>query len=145
VRLSIVVFHPLPETRVANTVPGLLLVALCVNVLLEGNDVPGPIVLAGLVIGLVVAVRGFRTGVVVTDGRVTVRGFWRSRSVPASDVVAVTRGTLPLLLWRDSSARDRRSPILAFMDAYNGMARYSSHNREALRLVRLEIARERGR
>jgi hypothetical protein len=31
------------------------------------------------------------------------------------------------------------------MDAYNGMARYSSHNRESLRLVRLEIAGERGR
>jgi hypothetical protein len=145
VRLSIVVFRPLPETRVANTLPGLVLAAVCVNVLLEGNDVPGLIVLAGLVIGMVVAVRGFRTGVVVADGRVTVRGFCWSRSVPVRDVVAVTRGTLPLLLWRAPSGRDRWSPIVAFVDAYNGMARYSSHNREALRLVRLEIARERGR
>lgn len=119
--------------------------AVCVNVILEGNDVPGPIVLAGLVIGMVVAVRGFRTGVVVADGRVTVRGFCWSRSVPVRDVVAVTRGTLPLLVWRAPSGRDRWSPIVAFVDAYNGMARYSSHNREALRLVRLEIARERGR
>lgn len=139
------VFRPLAETRVANMVPGLLLVAVCVNVLLEGTDVPRPIVLAGLAIGTIVAARGVRIGVVVAGGRVTVRGFCWSRSVPVSDVVAVTRGTLPLLLWRAPSGRRRWSPIVAFMDAYNGMARYSSHNREALRLVRLEIARERGR
>jgi len=134
-------FHPLPETRVANTLPGLLLAAICVNVVLEGNDIPRPLVWIGMALGLALAVRGFRMAVVVVADQVTVRGFAWSRTVPLAVVVAVSGGTIPVLRWRSVSRRVRSSPIVAFMNAFGGMPRYAEHNRESLRLLRLEIAR----
>jgi hypothetical protein len=134
-------FRPLPETRVANTLPGLLLAAICVNVVLEGNDIPRPLVWTCIVLGLTSAVRGFRMAVVVVAGKVTVRGFAWSRTVPMAAVVAVSDGTIPALRWSAPSRRVRSSPIVAFMNAFGGLPRNAGHNREGLRLIRREIAR----
>jgi hypothetical protein len=95
----------------------------------------------GFVVGLALAVRGFRVAVVVVSDRVTVRGLAWSRTVPLAAVVAVSGGTIPVLRWRAASRRVRASPILAFMNAFGGMPRYAEHNRESLRLIRLETAR----
>jgi hypothetical protein len=136
-------FRPLPETRVANMLPGLALVAICVNVVVEGNDVPRPVVWIGIVLGLALAVCGYRMGVLIADGSVTVRGFAWSRKVHVSEVVTVSGGTIPMLRWRTASRRVRWSPIVAFMDSYRGMPRYAEHNRKSLRLLRLTIGRSR--
>jgi hypothetical protein len=145
VRLSDVPLRPLPETRVANTLPGLLLTAICVNVLLERSDVPTPLLWLGVVLGLGLAVRGYRMAVVVDEDRVTVRGLTWSRTVPAADVVTVSGGAVPLLRWRAASGRVRSSPVVAFMNAFGGMPRYTAHNHESLRLLRLAIGEARNR
>lgn len=134
-------FRPLPETRVANAVPGIVLVAIGVNVLLEGNDVPRPLVWLGIALGIVVAVRGFRMAVAVTDDRVVVRGLVTSRSVPVDAVIGVSDTAIPQLRWRGANAAEHRSPIVALADAWGGLARYAEHNRESLRRLRLEITR----
>jgi hypothetical protein len=126
---------------VANTFPGLLLVAICLNVIAEGNEVPRPILWVGIFAGLALGVRGYRMAVVLTDGRLTVRGFVWSRTVRVADVVTVSSGAIAMLRWRSAPGGNRSSPIVAFTNPFSGLRRYSEHNRQSLRLLRLEITR----
>lgn len=89
-------FGPLLVTRVSNTLPGVAAVGCGVGVLFDSQDVllqVGGIIL--IPAGLWVAVRGYKVGVVLQQGIVTVHGYVRTVRIPKSTVVEVASGPTP--------------------------------------------------
>jgi hypothetical protein len=122
-----VVLRPLLMTRLANTVPGIVLAALgwpLAEVLAASMWLAGlPAVVAA---GVVVAVRGYRMSVVITNEHVIVRGLLRSRTIRRADVVALT--ALPCLRWRRPSGRYAYTPLIMFMEAGPMLPAVQAHN-----------------
>jgi hypothetical protein len=81
--------------------------------------------------GAVLAVRGWRVGVLYEPGAVAVRGFLRSRTIPRTDVIELTG--FPALRWRTPGRLPGWTPIVAFMGSPGVLPRIQRHNDEQLR------------
>jgi hypothetical protein len=139
----VLVLRPLPVTRVANSVPGLVLVAMAAVLLTdldnpELSDIPVAVpILFSVVIalpGIVLAVRGYRLGVLCTDDTVIVRGYLRTYRVPRVSVIVLDGS---VLIWRGPDGRTMRKLILAFTGAR--MSFVGDHNRECLDRLRCHL------
>jgi hypothetical protein len=141
--------RPLPETRVFNMFPGLLLSVVCVMALADDRPadwLPADWVLwGGVALGIVLGLRGARMGVYFRGDRVTVRGQFLSRSVTTRRVVAVRDGILPTLRWRTAKGRTLALPLVAFANIWSTFPRYEEHRVQSLKDIRAEVGRAKRR
>ncbi|KQX53230.1 MULTISPECIES: hypothetical protein [unclassified Streptomyces] len=75
----------------------------------------------------IVAVRGFRAGVRCEAGRLVVRGFVWTRSIPRSSVTEVT--PFPAVRWTTPGGRRRWTPLWAFTEPTEGTRGAQSRKR----------------
>jgi hypothetical protein len=125
----IVTLRPLLITRITCTFPGVVGLVFASALLAGSESVPDVMLsVAAVLAAAVVAVRGYRLGVVCGDGRVVVRGLLWSRSVSADRVVEVT--PFPALRWEAVNGRTRWTPITAFLSSGRQLpfvTRHSEH------------------
>jgi hypothetical protein len=110
--------RPLLVTRFANAFGGLVIPFIPFVVLLQewnpDDSTASAIAIPVGLVSLVLAVRGFRLGVMCGPVTVTVRGYWRSRTIPIADVLDLHEPLLLSIRWRDRRGRRRKTPVLAF-------------------------------
>lgn len=106
-----VILRPSQMNRLANAFPGLCSVALSLVPLVLGSGFERALV-AGVVPGVILAVRGYRLSAETAQGQLVVHGYLRSRAIPRTAIVEVTDSST--VLWMDSSGKRRGTPILAF-------------------------------
>ncbi|MET9654981.1 hypothetical protein ABZZ44_32550 [Streptomyces sp. NPDC006460] len=127
--------RPIAVNRVAHAglgiVPGVLAVG-------EGVGATGAAdrVTAGVIAALcaVLGVRGYRLGVRCAAGRLTVRGWFWTRTIERHRVTEITG--FPAVRWTAPSGRRRWTPVTAFMSDGGELAvvrRSKRDNRAALR------------
>jgi hypothetical protein len=129
--------------RIGALVPGLVvLVAATVPLFDQHPLAPGRIfgalILAVPTVYLVV--RAIRAAVVLHDDRITIRGWWWSRTIPRDRVVRVSEHGW--LIWLLHSGREMRSPLAIFWnygDSWFGPL--ASHNEHAIATIRAWIER----
>lgn len=81
--------------------------------------------------------RLWRAGVELTESEVTVRGFFRDRTVPRSVVLGIT---MHFLVWERTDGEIQVTPITAFLSPGSGLADFVvRHNEDSLELLRKEI------
>jgi len=113
--------RPLAVTRIANLLPGLIVLAAALL-----TDVPQGI-RAGLgVLALWLLYRGQGMGVVLSEEAIRIRGWLWSRSIAIDRALKTT--TFAGVRWRSASGRARWSPILAFAEATAVIPQVSRHN-----------------
>jgi hypothetical protein len=120
----LVELKPLPVTRVANALPGALLVALGLwAVLVDGGSwIFGGVV---AVLGVGLAFRGYRLGVTVTERGVEIRGFLFKRVIPREAVAGFT--DWPAVVWR-SELGLQHSRMVAFRTNSHALRSIREHN-----------------
>jgi hypothetical protein len=135
--------RPLPETRVACSTLGLGVVLLGGAAAVDPLPwLPVPLASVGILLGLYLAVRGYRVAVICDQHGITVRGYLWTRTVLRDQVTEVSDGTeLPVLHWQDEHGRRRRTPIACLWTSDNGFRRYSDHSRRDLKRLRRWIHR----
>lgn len=128
-------------TRIANTVPGVAIAAVGSLYFLGGASaiILAAGVVASLVVGAILAYRGFQLSVECSQDFVVVHGFLRSRKIGRRAVVAVT--TFPGLRWRDNRGRPRWTPITAFADAGGVLSVVTRHNDASVGRLRRHLRR----
>ena len=95
---------PLPVTRVANTLPGWLVVAFSLAPAAAAPwTVNSGLAVIGVAAGLALAVRGYRVGVRLTPEQVVVNGYLWTRRIKREDIRAVT--DFPAIIWSSGSRR----------------------------------------
>jgi len=126
-----VTVRPLLISRLACAVPGGAGVVFGAVLLAGSQDVVAVVVSAALIVlGAVVAVRGYRLGVTCRDGQVLVRGLSWSRTVRADRVTELT--LFPALRWEADTGRARWTPILAFWSTGGELPFVLRHNEECV-------------
>lgn len=105
------ILRPSPMNRLANSFPGLGLVALSVVPLVLGLGFERALVV-GVVPGLILTVRGYQLSAETRQGELVVHGYLRSRAVGRTAILEITDSST--VLWTDSNGKRRRTPILAF-------------------------------
>jgi hypothetical protein len=124
---AVMIVRPLLVTRLANTVPGLVVALLGVCGLSELLSFGR---LAVIALGVTLAVRGFRMGVEIGSQHVKVRGFLWTRTVPRHTVRGLTG--FPALRWQTASGRARWSPLIMFFDGLDALTFVSRHDQRCL-------------
>jgi hypothetical protein len=119
--------RPLLVSRVASAVPGAGIVVAGVGTFSGGTPAlcAGGIV-GSVLVGVLLAVRGFRLGVDCRDDVVIVRGLVWNRRIPRRAVAAVT--DFPALRWRDERGRIRWTPVIAFAELGGSIPVVARHN-----------------
>jgi hypothetical protein len=126
------ILRPLRITRAANVAPGIAVIAVgVVRGALASHAGVRAAVVAVVVVGAWLAVRGYRIAVVVDSRSVTVRGLLWSRRVPRDAVLEVTR--LAGLRWRDGRGRRRWTPLVMFMESSGRLKTSRRVNQTSLR------------
>jgi hypothetical protein len=93
-------------SRIANAVPGVAVLVVGSGLSLDGPVAPsGPGVVVSVLVGVLLAVRGYRLGVDCRDVVVVVHGLLCSRRIPRAALTAVT--IFRALRWRDGRGRTR--------------------------------------
>jgi hypothetical protein len=105
---------PSRPNRLANCALGALPAAGCVAYAAQAGDGVTRFAACALAAASVVlAVRGYRLGVTCAQGRLTIRGYLRTRVIPLGSVTAITG--FPAVRWVTPSGRGRWTPVTAFM------------------------------
>jgi hypothetical protein len=127
---------PLPVTRFANAVPGLLVLTLGA-LSAYGEGVPS-VVTGGLVAaGAVVAVRGYRAGVTVTDRDVVIHGPVLTRTIARDLVDSIS--DWPAVIWRSPLPAPQHSRIVAFRTGSRARPAVRDHNAECVARLRRAV------
>jgi hypothetical protein len=132
-------FRPLFITRMANTAPGVMVVAGGFGLLVAGEvllPLGGSLLIAG---GLWLAVRGYRSGVVINQGVVTVRGYVRDISIPRSAVEELT--DWPSIVWT-RSGETVSTRLWFWVDAGGAFRSIEDHRENELRRLRRALSAE---
>lgn len=135
--------EPLPVTRVANAALGALVAVTGVFLVVDAA-LPDLARLAGVLVaaaGVVLAVRGWRLGVMCERGEVAVRGLLRTPTIPRDAVIELT--DFPALRWRSTGPLPGWTPIVAFLGSPRVLPRIERHNDEQLRRLRRWLKRRR--
>jgi hypothetical protein len=116
--------RPLPVTRLANALPGAALLGFG---LWAGLGEGGSWVFGGVVavLGAVLAVRGHRLGVTVTDRNVEIHGFLLKQTIPRQSVAGFT--DWPAVVWR-SGLGLQHSRMVAFRTNSFALRAIREHN-----------------
>jgi hypothetical protein len=83
-----------------------------------------------LVVGVCLAVRAYRAGVVLEPEAILVRGFFRSRRIPRAQVTEITE--FPAVRWKRADGRARWSPIFVFLDELRTLPFIRRHNEASI-------------
>jgi hypothetical protein len=128
--------HPVSRVCFAGFGVGLAIVATSAIVATDAGTLQRVGGFMGLAFGLVTLVRAPRMGVLLDAERLTIRGWFRTRTVPRASVVAVSDPIWlwPAVHWLDLRGRRRRSPILMFARStrYDWEERYNARMRANL-------------
>ena len=103
--------RPRPVNRLANSTPGAVLVGFGLAALVVGH---GATKAAGVlaVLGVVLAVRGYRLAAETHTDTVTIYGMLRTRAIPRAAITQITDD--PAIIWTDPAGKKRSTPVLAF-------------------------------
>lgn len=117
--------RPGPLNRLANSSPGAVLVGFGLAALVVGD---GAAKAAGVlaVLGIVLAVRGYRLAAETHHDSVTVYGMLRTRVIPRAAITQIT--DYPAIIWTDPAGRTRCSPVLAFLTPSGTLAGVAQHH-----------------
>ena len=98
--------------RLANSMPGAVLVGFGLAALVVGH---GATKAAGVlaVLGVVLAVRGYRLAAETHHDSVTVYGMLRTRVISRAAITQITDD--PAIIWTDPAGKTRSTPVLAFL------------------------------
>lgn len=100
--------------RLANGCLGAVPAAACIAYATQATTpLPRLVACVLAVVSALLAGRGYRLGVTCSAGRLTVRGYLRTRVIPRERVVAVT--AFPGVRWVGPSGRARWTPVTAFV------------------------------
>jgi hypothetical protein len=124
--------RPRPVNRLANSMSGGALIGLGLA-LLVGD---GPATAAGLLalIGIVLAVRGYRLSAETHNDSVTVCGMLRSRVIPRAAISQIT--DYPAIVWTDRAGKKRWTPVLAFLTPSRTLPGVAAHHAACLNRLR---------
>jgi hypothetical protein len=87
------------------------------------------------VIGFVIlAVRGYRLGVTCERGRLSIRGYLRTRVIPRGCITEITG--FPAVRWTTRKGGKRWTPIMAFMTSPSEASTASLHKAHVTRKLR---------
>jgi hypothetical protein len=118
-------------SRIANAVPGVAVLVVGGGLSLDGPvALSDPGVVVSVLVGVLLAVRGYRLRVDSRDDVVVVHGLLRSRRIPRAALTAVT--SFPALRWRDGRGRTRWTPVIAFADFNGSIAVVEQHNQKCI-------------
>lgn len=134
---DVVIVRPLVVTRFANTVPGLVVLTIAVFA-----PVPLLVSYAVCIVGGLLVIRGFRTGVRLNEDSVTVYGYLWSRTIPRRAIVDLT--TFPALRWTSRSGGSRWTPLLMFVVSTRALAFINAHHERCRQLLLRELHLPRG-
>jgi hypothetical protein len=130
-------------TRIGILIPGGVVLTAAGSILFGQEPLRAGHIIAVAVIAaptIYFVVRVIRAAVVLHDDRITIRGWWWSRTIPRDRVVRISdRGWL---VWQTRSGREARSPLALFWNY--GDSRFvplASHNWYALSRIRAWIER----
>jgi hypothetical protein len=141
--------RPLFITRCANSFGGLALPYVTLAGSVEVFDIPYHIaeilVVPFALAALVLAVRGFRLGVVCRPETITVRGYSRSRSIPIQSVLDINDDLLLLnaIRWRDERGRVRKTPAVVLTTPVPAAPFVKEQNERSMRQLQDWIDRHR--
>ncbi|MDR6322803.1 PH domain-containing protein [Actinoplanes couchii] len=88
--------------------------------------------------------RGYRLRADCEGGRVTVRGWFRNRTIPCAAIIRLDRGMLPGITWQDTSGREHHTALRAFRRNPQWPSHDPHHEANLRRLARY-IKAHRGR
>jgi hypothetical protein len=131
------VLRPLPVSRVANMAPGALVLAMGLGAGL-GDDGRRVIRWVPAVVGVVLAARGYRLGVTVTDREVVVRGHVRTQAIPRESIAGIT--DWPEVAWHAGFDKPLRTRITAFRTGTRAQAFVRQHNADSIELLRRSLS-----
>jgi hypothetical protein len=134
--------RPLVVTRFANSMPGAAVIVIGLALVIN-TSVQVPPLIGGAVtaVGVVLAVRGFRTGARLNRTSVTVRGYLWSRTIPRRAITELT--TLPALRWTSRSGASRWTPLFIVYDLGRALAFINAHHERCQALLREGLASSR--
>ena len=126
---------PLLVNRVLNAVGWLLIISLPIGALLE-SELSGKVLGAVLfgVLGVFLAVRGYRAGASYGADEIVIRGFIYSRRIPKVRITQITE--FPAVRWTREDGKARWSPIFAFYTGGQVIPSVERHN--AVMIQRLQ-------
>lgn len=127
-----VIIRPSRANRLANACPGVCVVALSFLPLLLGQGSPALVFLA--VPGLILTVRGYDLSAETRQGKLTVHGYLRSRTVPRSAIIEITDSST--VVWTDGKGRSHRTPIWAFSTQPGMLTSVAKRHAESRRQLR---------
>ena len=123
--------RPLLITRIANMLPGSVLIGLGVEWWFEATVdryLVGAAVLAA--VGVIVAIRGYRVGARYDGETLTVRGMFWSRKIHRSRIRDITE--FPAVRWFRRSGRTVWTPIIAFAELNTVIPPVARRNEQAI-------------
>ena len=125
--------RPGPGNRLANSSPGAVLVAFGLAALVVDE---GAAKAAGVlaVIGIMLAVRGYRLAVETHHDSVTVCGMLRTRVIPGAAITQIS--DYPAIVWTDPAGKKRWTPVLAFLTPSCALPRVAQHHANCLSRLR---------
>lgn len=99
---------------VTGAAPALL--AILVAWMAAQRGMPAWLLATILIVGALLAVRGYRMGVTCTDSALVVRGMFLTRTISRSAITSIHEDvrTIPRVVWRNKSGMSRWSPIWVF-------------------------------
>lgn len=137
--------RPLPFTRLLNTFPGLFIIGAGIGIRMDDNlnlFSGADLLLAAAcgVLGAIAAARGYRLGVHLDAGTVTIFGQLRDRHIPRASVLKVTDDSH--IIWSENG-RTRRSLITAFMHVGSVLPHVHRHNTRCIARLRRALGSRR--
>ncbi len=86
------------------------------------------------------SVRGYRLGVTCERGRLSIRGYLRTRVIAREDVTEIT--DFPAVRWTTRKGGERWTPITAFMTNASELSTTRLHKARAMRELRQWAGRQ---
>jgi hypothetical protein len=125
--------RPLVISRVLNALAWVVVAGLGVDGWLgiglgRAGEVTGVACLA--VVGMYLAGRAYRAGVVLEPEAILVRGFIRTRRIPRAQVTEITE--YPAVRWKRADGKARWSPIFVFFDELRTLPFIRRHNEASI-------------
>ena len=129
--------RPLLVSRFANLVPGALVLVLGLWGGFAG-DLPWLVAAVPAVVGAVLAVRGYRLGVTITDRDLVIHGLVLTRTIPRGLIAGVT--DWPEVVWRSPLPGPQHSRIVAFRNSASALRAIRRHNAECVATLRSTVS-----
>jgi hypothetical protein len=125
--------RPGPVNRLANSLPGTVLAAFGLAALVFGDRAARAAGVLAL-LGIVLAIRGYRLAAETHHDTVTIHGLLRTRVIPRAAITQIT--DYPAIIWTNPDGKKRWSPVVAFLTPPRTLPRITEHHTMSVNRLR---------